>query len=114
MARYRVMEWLNYITSEMHKSFTPLFNAAFNANAKELHAHLLRKKFEWIDSKLSGSSYLTGEEFTAADAYLFTVTRWAKHVKLDIADLTHLQRFLIDVAERPAVREAMKAEGLVA
>lgn len=114
VARYRVMEWLNYITSEIHKSFTPLFNAAFNASAKELHSHLLRKKFEWIDSQLSGRSYLTGEEFTAADAYLFTVTSWAKHVKLGIADLPHLQRFLIDVAARPAVREAMKAEGLLA
>lgn len=114
VARYRVMEWLNHITSEIHKSFTPLFNAAFNASAKELHAHLLRKKFEWIDSQLSGRKYLTGEEFTAADAYLFTVTGWARHVKLGISDLPHLQRFLIDVAARPAVREAMKAEGLLA
>jgi len=113
LARYRVMEWMNYVTSEIHKSFTPLFNAAFNASAKELHAHLLRKKFEWIDSQLSGSKYLTGEAFTAADAYLFTVTGWAKHVQMGIADLPHLQRFLVDVAARPAVREAMKAEGLL-
>ena len=114
LARYRVLEWLNYITSEIHKSFTPLFNPAFNAGAKELHAQQLRKKFEWIDGQLSRSKYLTGEAFTAADAYLFTVTGWAKHVKLGIADLLHLQRFLNDVAARPAVREAMKAEGLLA
>ncbi len=112
-ARYRVMEWQNYITSELHKSFTPLFNAAFDPTAKTLHSALLRKKYEWVDSRLSDTSYLTGEDFTAADAYLFTVTGWAKYVALDLSDLANLQRFLNRVAARPAVREAMKAEGLL-
>jgi glutathione S-transferase len=114
VARYRVMEWQNYITSELHKSFTPLFNAAFDSTAKGLHASLLRKKYEWIDSRLANSTYLTGEDFTAADAYLFAVTGWARHVSLTLSDLPNLQRFLAGVAARPAVREAMKAEGLLA
>ncbi len=113
VARYRVMEWQNYITSELHKSFTPLFNAAFDATAKGLHAQLLRKKYEWVDARLSDTAYLTGEDFTAADAYLFTVTGWAKYVSLDLSDLKHLQGFLARVAARPAVRAAMKAEGLL-
>jgi len=108
------MEWQNYITSELHKSFTPLFNPEFDATAKGLHAKLLRKKYEWIDGRLADSKYLTGDDFTAADAYLFTVTGWAKHVHLNLSDLPNVQRFLASVAARPAVREAMKAEGLLA
>jgi glutathione S-transferase len=114
MARYRVMEWQNYITAELHKSFTPLFNPDFDTTAKQLHTKLLRKKYDWVNSRLVNSKFLTGESFTAADAYLFTVTGWAKHVALDLSDLPHLQRFIADVSARPAVREAMKAEGLIA
>jgi glutathione S-transferase len=114
VARYRVMEWQNYITSELHKSFTPLFRPEFDATAKDLHARPLRKKYEWIDGRLAGTKHLTGEDFTAADAYLFTVTGWAKHVHLDLSDLPNLQRFLASVAARPAVRDALKAEGLPA
>jgi glutathione S-transferase len=113
LARYRVMEWQNYITSELHKSFSPLFDAAFDAAAKSRHAALLRKKFEWVDSKLSDDAFLTGDTFTVADAYLFTVASWAKFVALDLSGLRHLQRFLEQVAARPAVREAMRAEGLL-
>ncbi len=114
LARYRVMEWQNYITSELHKSFSPLFNPGFDAGAKKLHTALLRKKFEWVDSKLAATSYLTGEEFTVADAYLFTVSGWSKYVGLDLSDLANLQRYLARIAARPAVREALKAESLPA
>jgi len=114
LARYRVMEWQNYVTSELHKSFSPLFNASFDPAAKTLHAALLRKKYEWVNARLADTHYLTGEDFTVADAYLFTVTGWAKYVQLDLSDLVHLQRFLSRVAARPAVRAAMQAEGLLA
>ncbi|MES2090819.1 MAG: glutathione transferase GstA [Pseudomonadota bacterium] len=113
LARYRVMEWQNHITSELHKSFSPLFNPEFDATAKTLHSKLLRKKYEWVDSKLTNGTFLTGDTFTAADAYLFTVTGWAKYVSLDLSNLQHLQAFLARVAERPAVQAAMKAEGLL-
>ena len=112
LARYRVMEWQNYITSELHKSFSPLFNPGFDASAKALQSKMLRKKFEWVDSKLADSQYLTGDGFTAADAYLYTVTRWANYVGLDLADLQNLQAFMARVAARPAVQAAVKAEGL--
>jgi glutathione S-transferase len=110
--RYRVMEWQNYVTAELHKSFHPLFSADFDAAAKRAYAALLRKKFEWVDTQLEGREYLTGSTFTGADAYLFVVTLWSKHVGLDLTDLSHLQAFAQRVAARPAVREAMKAEGL--
>lgn len=113
LPRYRVMEWQNYITSELHKSYAPLFSPEFDAAAKGTYKALLRKKFEWVNSRLSDSAFLTGDEFTIADAYLFTVASWAKHVALDLTDLAHLQRFVARVSERPAVREALKAEGLL-
>lgn len=113
VARYKVMEWQNYITSELHKSFTPLFNPTFDAVAKSLHATLLRKKYEWVNTQLANQQFLTGDAFTAADAYLFTVTGWAKHVSLSLNDLSHLQAFLTRVAERPAVQQALRAEGLI-
>jgi glutathione S-transferase len=113
LARYRVMAWQNHITSELHKSFSPLFTPAFDATAKALHSQLLRKKYEWVDSQLAATPFLTGDSFTAADAYLFTVTGWAKYVGLDLSDLPHLQAFLARVASRPAVQAAMKAEGLL-
>lgn len=114
LARYRVMEWQNYITSELHKSFTPLFHDDVDAMAKQALAGVLRRKLAWLDGQLAGKQYLTGEAFTAADAYLFVVLGWARFVKLDIADLSHLQAFIARVAARPAVREAMRAEGLLA
>ena len=113
LERYRVMEWQNYITSELHKSFSPLFNPEFDATAKALHSKLLRKKYEWVDGQLANGPFLTGNTFTAADAYLFTVTGWAKYVSLDLSNLQHLQAFLARVAARPAVQAAMKAEGLL-
>jgi glutathione S-transferase len=112
MARYRVQEWQNYITSELHKSFTPLFGSTFDASAKATHAAVVRKKLEWVSPQLAGRSYLAGEAFTAADAYLFTVSRWTQFVKIDIADLAPLGRYLDRVASRPAVQAALQAEGL--
>jgi glutathione S-transferase len=112
--RYRVMEWQNYITSELHKSFTPLFAPGLDADAKRTLASRLRKKYEWVDAQLASRSYLTGETFTAADAYLFVVTAWAKFVQLDLGDLHNLQAFVRRVGQRPAVRDAMHAEGLLA
>lgn len=113
-ARYRVMEWQNYITSELHKSFTPLFSSDLDPSAKKTLAAALHKKLSWLDGQLAGKSHLTGEAFTAADAYLFVVLGWARFVKLDITGLANLQGFIARVGARPAVREAMAAEGLLA
>lgn len=114
LARYRVMEWQNYITSELHKSFTPLFDDDVDAAAKLALSGVLRRKLAWLDGQMAGRPYLTGQEFTAADAYLFVVLGWARFVKLDIAELANLQGFIARVAARPAVREAMREEGLLA
>jgi glutathione S-transferase len=110
IARYRVLEWANYITSELHKSYTPLFNPALDAAAKTVLRQGLRKKYEWVNAELAGEPYLTGDAFTIADAYLFVVTNWRRFVDLDLSDLTHLNGFLNRVASRPAVDAAIRAE----
>lgn len=114
MARYRVMEWQNYITSELHKSFTPLFHNDVDAKAKQALTRVLRAKLDWVDAQLADRPYLTGDAFTAADAYLFVVLGWARLLRLDIDSLLHLRAFIERVAGRPAVIAAMRAEGLVA
>ncbi|MBQ0132052.1 MAG: glutathione transferase GstA [Comamonas sp.] len=113
MERYRVLEWLNFIGTELHKTFGPLFNPATPAEYKPVALKALRGRFEWVEQQLAGKTYLMGEQFTVADAYLFTVSGWGKFVGLDVSDLPNLQAYLARVASRPAVQAAMRAEGLL-
>src|SRR5690606_19988047 len=91
LERYRVMEWQSYVGTEIHKSFSPLFNPNFDATAKGVAKQILRRKLEWVDGRLAGRSFLTGETFTGADAYLYAVVGWTKPVGIDIGDLANLQ-----------------------
>ncbi len=111
--RYRLQEWLNFITSELHKSFGPLFTPAMPDEAKSLYRAKLGERLAWVDAQLAGKTWLMGESFTVADAYLFNVTNWGAMVGVDIGGLTHLQAYRARVAARPAVQQAMKAEGLI-
>ncbi|MEO3712519.1 MULTISPECIES: glutathione transferase GstA [Roseateles] len=111
--RYRLQEWLNYITSELHKGFSPLFNPATPEDAKPLFREALQKRLAWVDSQLEGRDYLLGSQFSVADAYLFVVSNWGQYVGVDISGLKQLGAFRARVADRPAVQEAMKAEGLL-
>jgi len=113
MARYRQMEWLNFISSEIHKSYSPLFNPAMPEEGKVVYRKRLRGRYEYLNQQLEGRSYLMGDAFSVADAYLFTVTKWAPSVFVDLTDLAHVQAYQKRVAARPAVQEAMKAEGLL-
>ena len=113
MERYRLMEWLNFITSELHKGFSPLFNPTMPEEAKALARAKLVERLTWVDSQLAGKSYLMGDGFTVADGYLFTVAGWGQHVGVDIKPLANLSAHMARVAARPAVQEAMKAEGLL-
>lgn len=113
MARYRVLEWLNFTGTELHKNFAPLFNPATPAEYKPLAISALRSRFQWVEQELAGKDYLMGSQFTVADAYLFTVSNWGKFVGLDLSDLPLLQAYLARVGSRPAVQAAMRAEGLL-
>lgn len=111
--RYQLMEILNYITSEIHKSFSPLFNPASSAEVKETFAANLGKKFDWLSGFLGKKPFLLGNTFTVADAYLFTVLNWTGHVKIDLNKWPVLADYQSRIAKRPKVIEAMKAEGLI-
>ena len=111
--RYRVQEWLNYITSEVHKGFSPLWNPTADPAVKTYALDGLKKKFDWLDKQLAGKKYLTGDTFTVADAYLFTVVNWVNFLGIDISKWSALKAFQERVAARPKVQEAMAAEGLL-
>jgi glutathione S-transferase len=111
--RYRMQEMLGYINSEIHKAYSPLFSATTpDATREDRKAHL-HKRYKLLDDRLAGRDYLFGDKFTAADAYLFTVTRWAHAVKVDLSEFPNIAAFQERVAARPAVRAAMKEEGLI-
>ena len=113
MERYRVMEWLNFITSELHKSYSPLFNPNMPAEAKEIFVARLKDKYKLVDARLEGKDYLMGKQFSVADAYLFTVTNWATKVGVDLTGLKNLEAFDARMKARPAVQDALKGEGLM-
>jgi len=111
--RYQLMEILNYLTSEVHKSFSPLFNPASSAEVKETAVTNLAKKFDWLSGFLGKKPFLLGNTFTVADAYLFTLLNWTGHVKIGLDKWPVLAEFKARIAKRPKVIEAMKVEGLI-
>ena len=111
--RYRVMEWLNFITSELHKNFTPLFKPNTPDEYKQIARNNLAERFAFVDSKLAGKQYLMGDKFTVPDAYLFVVSNWAAIQKIDISQWPNVKAFADRVRARPKVQEALKAEGLI-
>jgi glutathione S-transferase len=113
MARYRLMEWLNFISTEVHKAFSPLFNPAMPEDAKKLSRDRLITRYQYIDQQLAGKSFLMGDNFSVADAYLFVVTSWAKHVGVDVTGFGNVTAFMDRMGKRPAVQAALKAEGLL-
>jgi glutathione S-transferase len=113
MPRYRLQEWLNFVTSELHKQYSPLFGASVPAEYKEAVRDRLAHRFDWLSTKLAAQDYLTGAQFTVADAYLFTVLSWNKWVGIDTARWPVLEAYVARVAARPKVQEAMQAEGLI-
>ena len=112
LERYRLQEMLGYINSEIHKTWSPLFNAQTSPEARAERIEYLNKRYALVEKALEGRDYLFGSQFTAADAYLFTVTNWGNYVKVDLSQFPNLMAFQKRVAARPAVQAAMKAEGL--
>ncbi len=112
LTRYHTLEWLSYISTELHKGFSPLYRPDTPEEFKVKQREQLLTKFRYVDNALRDKQWLLGARFTVADAYLFVVTRWAKAVKLDLSALEALAAWQARVAERPAVIAALKAEGL--
>ncbi|AJJ20033.1 MULTISPECIES: glutathione transferase GstA [Yersinia] len=110
LSRYHAIEWLNFVATELHKGFSPLFNPKTPDEYKVIARERLDKQFSYVDSVLAQHDYLLGKKFSVADAYLFTVTRWANALKLDITQRSNLDKYMARVAERPAVKAALAAE----
>jgi glutathione S-transferase len=113
MERVRLQEWLNFITSEIHKGFSPLFSPETPEDYKPVARKRLAGRFDWLSKQLEGREYLVGNRFTVADGYLFTVLGWIPFVGMKLEDWPVLKAYRERIATRPAVREALKAEGLV-
>lgn len=113
MERYRLIEWLNFISTELHKTFSPLFNPKAPEETKQAARDTIAARLDIVEKQLQGKEYLAGNHFSVADAYLFTVLNWTRPVKFDLGRWPAVQAYMQRVAERPAVREAMEAEGLI-
>lgn len=110
MERYRLQEWLNFIASELHKSFSPLFNPATPDETKAMFKDRIGKRFEIAEKALADRPYLLGDHFSVADGYLFNMIRWTQFVGIEMAPWPKLQAFFQRVGERPAVKAALEAE----
>ncbi|WP_230532712.1 glutathione transferase GstA [Microvirga roseola] len=112
MERYRLLEWLGFISTEIHKGFGPFWNPATPDAVKTAAKERLVSRFAYLDGTLGKQSFLMGETFTVADAYLFTVMNWANFHQIDISPFKHLSAFQNRIASRPKVQAALEAEGL--
>lgn len=113
LERYRLQEWLNFISSELHKQFSPLFNPATPEDYKKVVKENLANRFAYLDKHLAKSPFLAGEQFTVADAYAFTVVNWTNFVGIDLGAWPSLKAYHGKIAQRPAVQQALKEEGLL-
>ncbi len=113
MERYRAMETLNFIASELHKGIGGLFNPAMPEDGKKAIIDRVKRRLSWLDAQLAKKPYLLGENYSVADAYAFTVLGWSKWVNLDLSAYAHVVAYLDRVGARPAVQAALKKEGLV-
>ena len=113
MERYKLQSLLHFISTELHKNFAPLFKPGTSPEAQQAAKDSISGRLKWIDGELAGKQYLMGDTFTVADGYLFNVTNWAAFVKLDLSPFTNILALRERVAARPAVQQAMRAEGLI-
>lgn len=113
LERAKVQQWLNYIATEMHKAHVPLFKADYPQGSKDIALANIKRAYDFVSEALADRPYLTGETFTVADAYLFTIVNWHNFIGLDLAPWPVLVAFQARIAARPAVQKAMREEGLL-
>jgi glutathione S-transferase len=110
--RYKMQSWLNFLSSELHKGFSPLFNPAMPEDAAKIFRERLTTRLSHLETHFAKNQFLMGNQFTAPDAYCFTVLRWTVPTKIDLAPYPHVQAYMKRIGDRPAVKKAMTAEGL--
>ncbi|MGV3494646.1 MAG: glutathione transferase GstA [Ramlibacter sp.] len=112
LPRYRLQEWLNFIATELHRSFSPLFNPAMPDEGKKIYRDRIANRLQFVERELAAKEYVMGDTFTVADGYLYTVTRWARPMAVDLSALPNLLAWQARVEARPAVQEALRHEKL--
>lgn len=110
MERYQLQEWLNFISSEIHKSFSPLFNPAMPEEGKNVYRSKIQDRLAWVDQQLAGKAFLMGDTFTVADPYLYVMLTWARRMDFDLSALRNLQAYKARIDQRPSVQAALRAE----
>jgi glutathione S-transferase len=113
MERYRLMEWLAFISTEIHKSFSPLFRDDAHDEVKQYARKVLGGRLDYLNRAIGSRSFLMGDTFTVADGYLFTVLGWGRYVNIELGQWPQLQRHAERVGSRSQVVEALKSEGLL-
>ncbi len=111
--RYQLQEWLNFIATEIHKSFSPLFAPGTPIEKKNSAKEKLQNRLSWVNNEIKDKLYLMGKDFTVADAYLFNVTNWAKFVSVDLSNFEYILAYRASISEKQTVQAAMKTEGLI-
>ncbi len=111
--RYQVLEWLSFVSAELHRGFTPLFDASLPEANREAASQRLGHRLDFVDAQLADRPYLTGEKFRVADAYCFVILNWDRYVAIDLSPWSNLLAYRARIAARPKVQEAMRAEGLI-
>lgn len=111
--RYKLLEWLNFVGTELHKNFGPMFSPVLADDAKAFFKDRVMGKFKYLEGQLAGHDYLMGKQFTVADGYLFTMLAWAERMKFDLSAMPNLLAYKARVAARPAVQAALTKEGLM-
>ena len=111
--RYKLQEWLNYITGELHKNFGPMFSPVLADEAKAFFRDRVMGKFKYLEGVMADRDYLMGKQFTVADGYLFTMLTWADRMKFDLSAMPNLLAYKARIAARPKVQEALAKEGLM-
>lgn len=113
MERYRLMEWLNFISSEVHKTLGALFNPKLTPEWKDNQIAVFGRRCDYVVKNLGSKAYLLGDKFSIADAYLFTILGWSTYLKVDMSKWPALKDYMARIDAHPAVKEAMRAEGLI-
>jgi len=113
MERYRFQEWLNFIATELHKGFSPLWKPDSTEDEKERVRARIAVRLDWLATQMQGRNFVAGQQFTAADAYLFTILNWGQWTGVDLAKWPVLKDYVTRLAARPQAREALKVEGLL-
>lgn len=113
LARYEAIGWLAFVNAEVHKAFSPLFGHGIDDAVKAFGRANAIRRLSWVNEALGSKKYLTGDQFTIADAYLFVILNWCSHVGIDLGQWPNLKRLQATIAARPNVVAAMKAEGLI-